>query len=107
VLQSLYYGAGAFVFPSLAEGFGLPVMEALAVGLPVIASDLPALVEIAGGHATFVTPASVEALACALEQTDSAGEQPGAIVARRDHARTFTWARCASETHRLYEQLRK
>jgi alpha-1,3-rhamnosyl/mannosyltransferase len=107
VLQSLYYGAGAFVFPSLGEGFGLPVMEALAVGLPVIASDLPALVEIAGGHATFVTPASVEALACALEQTDSAGEHPGAIEARRDHARTFTWARCASETHRLYEQLRK
>ena len=107
VLQSLYYGAGAFVFPSLAEGFGLPVMEALAVGLPVVASDLPALVEIADGHATFVEPASSEALGDALEQIDSADEHCDAIESRRDHARTFTWARCASETHGLYQQLRK
>ncbi|MEO8537741.1 MAG: glycosyltransferase family 1 protein, partial [Betaproteobacteria bacterium] len=48
-LRSLYYGAGAFVFPSLAEGFGLPVIEALAVGLPVIVSRIPALTEIAEG----------------------------------------------------------
>jgi alpha-1,3-rhamnosyl/mannosyltransferase len=104
VLQALYYGAGGFVFPSLGEGFGLPVLEALAVGLPVVASELPALVEIARGYATFVTPASIDALAAALAKIDEA-DDPGAIESRRNHARKFTWARCASETHRLYGQL--
>jgi alpha-1,3-rhamnosyl/mannosyltransferase len=104
VLQSLYYGAGGFVFPSLGEGFGLPVIEALAVGLPVVASELPALVEIAQGYATFVTPASIDALASALAKIDDADDF-GAIEARRSHAGKFTWALCASETHRLYAEL--
>ena len=103
VLQALYYGAGAFVFPSLAEGFGLPVIEALAVGLPVIANDLPALVEIAGKHATFVDAASVEALESALsafrEDADDTADM------RRAHARTHSWDRCAAATIDLYRSL--
>jgi alpha-1,3-rhamnosyl/mannosyltransferase len=103
VLQALYYGAGAFVFPSLAEGFGLPVIEALAVGLPVIANDLPALVEIAGGHATFVDAASVDALGGALT---AFREDAGDVAdARRAHARTHSWDRCAAETTDLYRSL--
>jgi alpha-1,3-rhamnosyl/mannosyltransferase len=103
VLQALYYGAGAFVFPSLAEGFGLPVIEALAVGLPVIANDLPSLVEIAGGYATFVDAASEDALECALTAfREDAGDVAGA---RRAHARTHSWDRCAAETTDLYRSL--
>ena len=105
VLQSLYYGAAGFVFPSLAEGFGLPVIEALAAGLPVVASDLPALVEIADGYATFVPPDSIDALSAALARLHDDPGAEGEADARRRHARTFNWAQCASETHALYREL--
>jgi alpha-1,3-rhamnosyl/mannosyltransferase len=105
VLQDLYCGAGGFVFPSLAEGFGLPVIEALAAGLPVIASDLPALIEIADGYATFVSPDNIDALSAALARLhDDTGDERDAD-ARRQHAHTFSWPRCARDTHALYREL--
>ena len=105
VLQDLYYGAGGFVFPSLAEGFGLPVIEALAVGLPVVASDLAALVETADGYATFVPPDSIDGWSAALARLhDDTGDALDA-AARRQHARTFSWPRCARDTHALYREL--
>jgi glycosyltransferase involved in cell wall biosynthesis len=105
VLQALYYGAAGFVFPSLGEGFGLPVIEALAVGLPVVASELPALVEIARDHATFVPAADIDALSAALATIDGAVVDAAAIEARRRHARGFSWAVCADETQKVYRAL--
>lgn len=104
VLQSLYYGAGAFVFPSLAEGFGLPVIEALAAGLPVIATELPALVEIAEGYATFV-PIDIDALSKALADLHDRSDKVDDVNARRQHAATFSWDRCARATEALYREL--
>ena len=102
-LHAIYCGAGMFVYPSLAEGFGLPVVEALAVGLPVIASDLPALREVAREHARFVTPHRAEEIAEAI-----AGEREQDVrstEARRAHARSFTWKACAVRTLEVYREL--
>ena len=104
-LVALYHGAGMFVFASLAEGFGLPVLEALAAGLPVIASDLPALREVAGDAATYVEPRDAEAFAAAIEAVHDV--QDGVFVreARRAHARAFTWQRCAERTIAVYREV--
>ena len=61
-LQALYAGATVFAFPSLHEGFGLPVLEAMAAGVPVVASDIPAIREVAGDAAVLVPPGDVRRL---------------------------------------------
>ena len=66
-LQALYAGANVFAFPSFHEGFGLPVLEAMAAGAPVVASDIPAIREVAGDAAVLVPPGDVEQWVGALE----------------------------------------
>jgi glycosyltransferase involved in cell wall biosynthesis len=104
-LRALYAGAGAFVFPSLGEGFGLPVLEALAAGLPVIATDLPVLREVAGTHAIFVPAADSSALADAMRQADAAPADAAAMASRRAHALGMDWATCARRTLAVYREL--
>jgi len=104
-LHALYYAAGMFAFPSLCEGFGLPVLEALACGLPVVASDLPALREVAGAFATWVEPGNVDALAEAIEKLHVADAGVSARGLRRAHARGFSWQRCARMTLTVYREL--
>lgn len=105
MLRGLYSAAGAFVFPSLAEGYGLPVLEALAAGLPIVASDLPVLREVAGNMARFVPARDADAMAAAMlaaagdAQTDSVRE------ARRAHARGADWRTCARRTVEVYREL--
>ncbi len=96
-LAALYRGAIALVMPSFEEGFGLPVVEAMAAGTPVIASDIPALREVTGGHAFFVDPYSVESIAHAMRNVTREH-----VSAAREHARRFTWARCAELTREVY-----
>ncbi len=95
-LRPVVAGACALVLPSRDEGFGLPVLEAMAAGTPVVASDLPALREVGGDLATYAPVGAVEAFADALHRVLHA---PGDAGARRAHAATFTWARSA-EGHR-------
>lgn len=86
VLAALYRGCAAFGFPSLAEGVGVPVLEALACGAPVVCSNDPALVEVAGGAALLVAPGDRAALAAALDALLSGRGPPpsaGPAVARR------------------------
>jgi alpha-1,3-rhamnosyl/mannosyltransferase len=104
-LRALYSAAGAFVFPSLSEGFGLPVLEAMAAGVPVIASDLPALREVAGDLATFVPTGDTGALAEAMRLVATAAVDPAAAAACRAHARRMDWATCASRTLAVYREL--
>lgn len=104
-LRALYAGAGAFVFPSLAEGFGLPVLEALASGLAVVASDLPVLREVAGEYATYVAPNDYEAFASAMQRAIETSVDRVAVSARREHARHFDWATCARLTLDVYSEL--
>lgn len=110
-LRCVVAGATALVLPSRDEGFGLPVLEAMATGVPVVCSDLPALREIAGGLATLVPPGDPAALATALatvaEAAGSAveaGGDPVGVAARRAHAARYTWRACAEATVRAYRQ---
>lgn len=99
-LRQLVAGASTLAMPSLYEGFGLPVLEALAAGRPVLASDVPALREVAGDQATFVAPTDVEAWADAL--LNYASISAGDEASRRARAATFTWSGCADATVRAY-----
>ena len=67
-LWALYGGAAVFAFPSRHEGFGLPVLEAMSQGAPVVASDIPAIREVAGGAARLVPPGDVEGWTDALDE---------------------------------------
>jgi alpha-1,3-rhamnosyl/mannosyltransferase len=98
-LASLYRGARLFVFPSRYEGFGLPVLEALAAGVPVVASDLPVLRELAGDAVLYAPPTDVEAwvrqVAAVLDDPELARRL---AAAGRERAKGYTWER-AAELH--------
>jgi len=104
-LRALYHAAHAFVFPSLAEGFGLPVLEALAAGLPVIASDIPPLREIAQSHALYVPVGSLDALVEALSDADATESDVNAREARRARAGAYGWQTCAQRTLAVYREI--
>jgi glycosyltransferase involved in cell wall biosynthesis len=101
-LRRVVAGAAALVLPSRDEGFGLPLLEALACGIPVISTDAPALVEVAAGHAQHVPVGDVDALAAALSTVDTAARDPERAAARRSHASEFTWRSCAESTVDAY-----
>jgi glycosyltransferase involved in cell wall biosynthesis len=105
-LDALYRGASAFVYPSLYEGFGLPVLEAMARGLPCIVSNTSSLPEVADDAAIAVEPRSVSALAVAIERvlTDEA-ERNRLSTAARTRAGQFSWEQTARMTLKVYESL--
>ena len=106
-LPALYANACVFVFPSVIETFGLPVLEAMACGTPVIGSDRSAVKEIVAAAGVTVDPDRVEALADAIEKvlTDRAFHDT-LRDASLAHARQFTWERAARETLSVFEEAR-
>lgn len=105
-LPALYSAAEVFVFPSLYEGFGLPPLEAMSCGTPVVTSSVSALPEVVGDAALTVDPYDVPALAAAIERALT-GEGLRAALRRCGLARAaeFTWHRAARETLTLYDQV--
>jgi alpha-1,3-rhamnosyl/mannosyltransferase len=102
-LPGLYGGADAFLYPTLYEGFGLPVIEAMASGTPVLTSSTSALQEIAGGYACLVNPMDVDAIAEGISQlaTDEKARARFAELGLR-RAADFSWDRAASRTLEVY-----
>ena len=103
-LRSLTAGATALVLPSRYEGFGLPALEALACGVPVVTTDIPVLREVTGGLAEYVPVGDIPALAEALRRTIATDDDAQSAAKRRAWAATFTWERCASATVGAYRR---
>ena len=105
-LPALYSGATAFVFPSLYEGFGLPVLEAMACGAPVACSNTSSLPEIVGDAALTFDPTNVEAMAAALDRLLSDSELRAELRQRGlERAQRFSWAETARRTLEVYHGL--
>lgn len=103
-LPPLYGGADLFVFPSLYEGFGFPVLEAMAVGTPVVCSNAGALPEVAGEAALFVAPKDVTGLTMAMSTLLENDELRQMLSTRgREQASAFSWRRAAQEVLGVYE----
>jgi glycosyltransferase involved in cell wall biosynthesis len=103
-LPLLYAGAAVFVYPSTYEGFGLPPIEAMACGVPVVVSNQSCIPEVTQGAGLMVDPDDVEEFSAALEKslTDTPWRQ-GAIDAGKLIAASYTWQRCVEETISVYQ----
>ena len=105
-LPALYSGATLFAFPSEYEGFGLPVLEALACSVPVACSGTSSLAEVAGDAALTFDPTNVDAIADALHRLLSDGELRAELRGRGlRRAAQFSWERTAQETLAVYRQV--
>lgn len=101
-----YAACESFVFPSVSEGFGIPLIEAMAMGRPTAAADATALPETAGGAALLFDPKDVEAIAAALEATLEGSPRRAELVRLgRARAAAFTWDSAARATRAVYAEL--
>ena len=102
-LVALYRGAEALVFPSYYEGFGLPVIEAMACGTPVVAARATSLPEVVGDVGVLVDPGDPADIARGIEEARERRDE----LSRRgpERAATFTWARCAEQTVAVYDEV--
>jgi glycosyltransferase involved in cell wall biosynthesis len=105
-LAELYRRCGAFCYPSLGEGFGLPVLEAMAAGAPVVTSNVSSLPEVGGDAVEYADPESVPSIAAALERVLRSPQRRAELSARgRERARGFTWDRFAAITLATLERV--
>lgn len=105
-LPALYTAATVFVYPSWYEGFGLPVLEAMACGCPVLTSDHAALVEVAGGAARHTPPGDPDAMAaCLLEMLEDEGQRDALRRRGLERALRFSWEASARKHMELFGDL--
>jgi glycosyltransferase involved in cell wall biosynthesis len=102
-LPGLYAGSSGLIYPSLYEGFGLPVLEAMTVGCPVLTSDRGSLEEIAGKAAVLVDPENLESIVWGIESLMKDKEKLIAKGLKRSH--DFSWEKTAKETLSIYKSL--
>ena len=105
-LGQLYSAARCFIFPSLMEGFGIPVLEAQTHGCPAVLSDIPVFHEVAGSGAVFFDARNPQSLAEAVVRACEPDVRWQLINAAHDNRRRFTWERTAAAHVALYEKLR-
>jgi glycosyltransferase involved in cell wall biosynthesis len=101
-LSALYRNARAFVFPTFYEGFGLPILEAMSFGLPVLIGNRGSAPEISGGLAVEADPSSVDDIVSGLEKVIAGGHDPSDL---KCHASKFRWDRCGEKICAIYREL--
>jgi len=105
-LPLLYSLAEIFLYPSLRESFGIPILEAMACGVPVITSDTSAMPEVAGGAALLVNPRQPEALAAAILRLQNDPAERAALIGRGyERVGHFSWLATARQVQRVYESI--
>lgn len=106
MLHALYRGASLFVYPSLYEGFGLPPLEAMAMGTPVACSDASSIPEVVGEAGEYFDPKRTDSIAQAMESVlYSETRRQELIRLGRERSARFSWDRCARETLAIYRTL--
>jgi glycosyltransferase involved in cell wall biosynthesis len=106
MLAALYRLARVFVFPSLYEGFGLPPLEAMASGTPVITSNTSSLPEVVGDAGVLIDPLDEEALADAICRVLTDESLRRELIARGfERVRQFPWERSVKRTHEIYREV--
>lgn len=104
-LVKLYSGAKAFVFPSFYEGFGIPPLEAMACGVPVITSNCSCLPEVSGDAAVLINPKDWEQLADAMERMLTDTQLRETCISRGfERVKNFTWERAADKVFEIYKE---
>ncbi len=104
VLIDLYRHASGFVYPSIYEGFGLPPLEAMGQGCPVISSNTSSMPEVIGDAAEYFDPHNIDDMMYAIEQVVYSPSRAEDLVGKgRVRAKAFSWDRCAAETLLLYQ----
>jgi glycosyltransferase involved in cell wall biosynthesis len=106
VLADLYRRARLFVYPSLYEGFGIPPLEAMAMGCPVACTNTSSLPEVVGNAAALFDPESDEQIRAALEDVLFSSSRAQKLVALGlQRAQLFSWHRCAEDTLAVYRRV--
>jgi glycosyltransferase involved in cell wall biosynthesis len=105
VLRQLYSGAAAFLYPSIYEGFGLPIIEAMACGAPVLTSTTASAPEVAGEAAILVDPLSIESIEAGLDRITRPDEAQRLKALGRERASQFHWSAAARRTAEIYREV--
>jgi glycosyltransferase involved in cell wall biosynthesis len=106
-LPIYYSNAACFILPSLYEGFGLPLLEAMACGCPVIASNITSIPEVVGNAGILVNSQNIKEIASAIEQVLFNEKIREELIEKGfEQCRKFSWDRTAIETSRIYESLK-
>ncbi len=106
VRRTLVEGARALAYPSLYEGFGFPILEAMSLGVPVVTSGVGSMYDVAGSAAEFVEPTDVDSIGAALAKaTQDEGHRETLITRGRERAKEFTWEATARGLLSVYERL--
>lgn len=106
VLSNLYQNAACFIYPSLYEGFGIPPLEAMHYGCPVIASNTSSIPEVVGDAGILFNPCEMEEISYALEKVLYDEELKANLITKGyQRKNNFSWEKCARETYEIYSQL--
>jgi glycosyltransferase involved in cell wall biosynthesis len=105
-LRSLYHHAAAFAYPSLYEGFGIPPLEAMAAGCPVVALNVSSVPEVCGPAAEYGLPGDPDSLRSALERVVLSSSRSDELrAAGKERIELFSWDECARRTSEVYKAL--
>lgn len=105
-LQNFYRYAHLFVYPSLYEGFGMPLLEAMAADCPVVCNKISSMPEVCGDAAEYAFPDQLESLQAAMERVAFSSERADALrEAGRARLKLFSWAECARQTSEVYKSI--